>query len=151
MSGMIDQVCAHIHNYFNVDDMTGRDMAYQGTYTVENGTITLPFLVEGQYFRVMGSRFNNGVHQYPDEDMTDETFDGVIWEMRPPNTFLQVVTEIEDWMDKYGEVMRNPYQSEDVINVYRYTKMTQGKVTGDFIATWQAAYKDQLNEWRKLA
>jgi ribonucleoside-diphosphate reductase alpha chain len=30
-------------------------------------------------------------------------------------------------------------------------KMTSGKVTGDYIATWQNVYKDQLNEWRKLS
>lgn len=71
--------------------------------------------------------------------------------MRPPREFLKIVDEISDWMKKYGDTMRNPYQSEDVIGVYRYTKMTSGKVTGDYIATWQNVYKDQLKEWRKLA
>lgn len=151
MTNMVDQVCAHIHNYFNVDDMTGQSLAFPGTYEVVDGQITLPFLQDGQYFRVFGSRFNNGVHKYPADDLTDETFDGVIWEMRPPQAFLTIVSEISDWLDKYGETMRNPYQSEDVINVYRYTKMTTGKVTGDYIATWQNVYKNQLNEWRKLA
>lgn len=141
---MLEQICAHIHNYFV-------HQIYADTYTIKDGSIELPFLIPGQYFRIFGSRVNDGVYQYPVQDLTDETFDGVIWEMRPPKSFLALVEEISDWMDKYGEVMRNPYQSEDVIGVFRYTKMTSGKVTGDYIATWQNAYKDQLNEWRMLS
>jgi len=155
---MISAVCAHIHNYFEVDDATGERLIYPGTYTIENGSITLPFLDDGQYFRVFGSKKNNGIHQYhvtleegQESDLHDETFTGVIWEMRPPQEYLELVSEISDWMDKYGDTMKNPYQSEDVIGVYRYTKMTSGKVTGDYIATWQNVYKDQLNEWRKLS
>lgn len=148
---MISQVCGHIHNYFETDAVTGQRLIYPGTYTIENGDIDLPFLVPGQYFRVFGSKLNDGVHQYKTDHLADETFDGVIWEMRPPQAFLDIVSEISDWMEKFGDTMRNPYQSEDVIGVYRYTKMTSGKVTGDYIATWQNVYKDQLNEWRKLS
>ena len=147
---MIGQVCAYIHNYFNEDDATGRPLIYPGRYTIENGSISLPFLYEGQYFRIFGSRRNNGIHQYGDT-LQDETFDGVIWEMRPPQAFLDLVAEIEAWMEKYGDAMKNPYQSEDVIGVYRYTKMTTGKVTGDYIATWQNVYKHELKEWRRLS
>lgn len=148
---MIDEVCAYIHNYFEVDDTTGERLIYPGHYTIESESITLPFLVHGQYFRVLGSELNDGVYQYPTDELTDEVFDGVIWKMRPPKEFLRIVKDIEDWMVKYGEIMRNPYQSEDVIGVYRYTKMTSGKVSGDFIATWQNVYKNQLDKWRKIA
>lgn len=155
---MINEVCAHIHNYFEEDPVTGQRMIYPGHYKIENGTITLPFMKSGQYIRIFGSELNDGVYKYPVEwaegeesPLTDEEFDGVIWKMRPPKEFLDLVSQISDWMDKYGDAMRNPYQSEDVIGVYRYTKMTTGKVTGDYIATWQNTYKGQLNEWRKLA
>ena len=154
---MIEQVCAHLHNYFETDKNTNMVMIYPGTYKIENGSITLPFLMDGQYFRILGSELNDGVYKYPvtQEEgkppiLTDETFDGVIWKMRPPKAFLALVDEIQAWMDKYGDTMKNPYQSEDVIGVYRYTKMTSGKVTGDYIATWQNVFKDQLNEWRRL-
>ena len=148
---MIEQICGHIHNYFETDPVTGQRLIYPGTYSITNGQINLPFMVDGEYFRVFGSRVNDGVYQYPAYGLTDETFNGVIWEMRPPRAFLTLVDEIVDWMDKYGDIMKNPYQSEDVIGVFRNTKMTSGKVTGDYIATWQSVYKDQLNEWRKLA
>ena len=146
---MISEVCAYLHNYFNEDPVTGRELIYPGKYTIQNGSITLSFLVPGQYFRVFGSRLNDGVHKYG-EELTDETFNGVIWEMRPPKSFLDLVSEIEAWMVKYGDTMKNPYQSEDMIGVYRYTKMTTGKVTGDYIATWQNVYKHQLKEWQKM-
>lgn len=148
---MIDQVCAHIHNYFEINPVTGQPMIYPGHYAIENGSITLPFLKENQYFRLFGSTFNDGVHQYGVDALTDEEFDGVVWEMRPPKAFIDLVAEITEWMDKYGDTMKNPYQSEDVIGVYQYTKMTTGKVTGDYIATWENAYKTQLNEWRRIA
>ena len=148
---MIEQICGHIHNYFETDPITGQRMIYPGTYTISGGTIVLPFMTNGEYFRVFGSRMNDGVYKYPASGLSDETFNGVIWEMRPPKAFLDLVADVVDWMSKYGDAMKNPYQSEDVIGVYRYTKMTTGKVTGEYIATWQNVYKDQLNEWRKLA
>lgn len=148
---MIEAICAHVHNYFETDKNTGLRMIYPDTYKIVNGSITLPFLVNGQYFRILGSELNDGVYQYPAADMIDETFTGVIWKMRPPKRFLELVAEIDEWVEKYGDTMKNPYQSEDVIGVYRYTKMTSGKVTGDYIATWQNVYKDQLNEWRLLS
>ena len=158
---MISQVCAHIHNYFETDPVTNQRLIYPGTYRIEDHTIELPFMANGEYFRVFGSRLNDGVHPYPAGyrhkktaggwELEDEVFTGVIWEMRPPHEFLALVDEITAWVETYGDVMRNPYQSEDVIGVYRYTKMTTGKVTGDYIATWQNVYKDQLKEWRKLA
>ena len=155
---MIEQVCASIHNYFEEDPVTGRRLIYPGKYAIVNGVISLPFLDDGQYFRVFGSKKNDGVHQYhavleesEESGLKDETFTGVIWEMRPPQEFLDMVSEISDWMNQYGDTMKNPYQSEDVIGVYRYTKMTTGKVTGDYIATWQNVFKDRLKEWRRLA
>ena len=147
---MIEEVCAYLHNYFETDPVTDERMIYQGRYTIENGAISLPFLNPGQYYRVFGSKFNDGIHQYGENDLNDETFNGVIWEMRPPKEFLSLVDDIQAWEDKYGDTMRNPYQSEDMIGVYRYTKMTTGKVTGDYIATWQNAYKHQLQQWMKL-
>lgn len=141
---VISEVCAHIHNYFEDDPVTGERMIYQGHYKIENGSISLPFMKPGQYFRVFGSELNDGVHKYGVDRLADETFDGVIWKMRPPKEFLDLVSEISDWMDKYGDTMRNPYQSEDVIGVYRYTKASAG------LATWQKVFEQQLKPYRRL-
>ena len=147
---MISEVCAHIHNYFEEDPVTGERMIYQGHYKIENGSITLPFMKPGQYIRIFGSELNDGVYKYPVEaaegaPLQDEEFNGVIWKMRPPREFLELVKQIEDWMDKYGDAMRNPYQSEDVIGVYRYTKASAG------LATWQKVFEQQLKPYRRLS
>ena len=71
---MLEQVLQHLNNWFLVPDGI-----HSGEFTVQDGGITLPFLQTGQYFRVVGSVFNDGLHQYPAKDMTEETFDGALW------------------------------------------------------------------------
>lgn len=141
---MLEQICAFIHNYFVHD-------RHSGTFTISNGSITLPFLVVGQYFRICGSRFNDGVYTYPADELTDETFSGVIWDMRPPRSFLALVSDIEAWNEKYGETANSPYSSES-FGGYSYTK-SQGYASSDesVLSSWQSIYKPRLNEWRKLA
>lgn len=141
---VLEQICAFIHNFF----VYGREA---GTFTIEQGSITLPFLMNGQYFRITGSRFNDGVHQYPPVDLTDETFEGVIWEMRVPRAFLDLVSEIEAWQEKYGSAVSGPYQSES-FGGYSYT--LKGNTTGtgsDAGAGWQGQFRHQLNQYRKLS
>lgn len=139
---MIDKVCAACRNWFDVDDMTGAELVHRGTYTVQNGRINAGFLVPGQWFRVRGSRFNDGVHQLGADDLRDETFAGGVWEMSPPPDFLNLVAEINAWNDRYGDDMRKPFQSESVSGVYSYTKGTG--------ASWQSAFADRLNRYRRL-
>lgn len=148
---MLEQVCAHIHNYFT-HDRYGNPFGRQcGTITITDGAIDETTLVSGSYFVVLGSRFNDGVHQYGVDDLTDETFTGEVLEMRPPRAFLQLVDEITDWLDKYGDAVNSPYQSEDVIGVYSYTKMTAGRTIGENLATWQTTFGTRLNQWRKIS
>ena len=41
---MISEVMRHIRNYFQTEEYI------DGTYTIQDGTIDLPFLIEGKYF-----------------------------------------------------------------------------------------------------
>lgn len=141
---MLERICEFIHNYFVY-------ARYSGTFTIEDGSLTLPFLVDGQYFRICGSRLNDGVHIYPADGLTDETFDGVIWEMRPPKLFLDIVSEISDWVEKYGAAAQTPYTSES-FNGYSYSKGTATDASGRSVpVTWQTTFAPYLNQWRKLA
>ena len=145
---MIDQICAHVHNYF-----TDPDDIRAGDFTISDGTIDLPFLVPGQYFRIVNSMFNDAVWQYPPDGMTDETFTGEIWPMKLPRAFLDTVSEIEAWQSKYGAAMASPFQSENVIGVYSYTKQggnTSVNGTAAEADGWKSAFRAQLNRWRKL-
>ena len=83
--------------------------------------------------------------------LTDETFDGVIWEMRPPKSFLDLVSEISDWQTKFGAATQGPYQSES-FNGYSYSKGTATDASGKSVpVTWQTTFAPYLNQWRKLA
>lgn len=132
---MIDEICASLHNYFAMDIVPGE-------YTVNDGEITLPFLAAGQFFRVVGSVFCDGVYRYGDALPADETFDGAIWAMAIPPTLEELAAEIEEWKQKNAEVINSPYQSES-FGGYSYTK-------GSDSASWQGAFAKRLNRWRKL-
>lgn len=138
---MLEQICAFIHNYFVYSETSG-------TFTVSGGALVISDLVPGQYFRITGSRFNDGVYQYPAE-LVDETFDGTISEMRPPRSFLSLAEEIEAWQEKYGGASAGPYQSES-FGGYSYT-LKSGASGSDTAPGWQGAFRSRLNQWRKLA
>jgi hypothetical protein len=132
---MIDEICASLHNYFAVDIVPGE-------YTVNDGEITLPFLAAGQFFRVVGSVFCDGVYRCGDKLPADETFDGAIWALAIPPALEAVAAEIEEWKQKNAEVINSPYQSES-FGGYSYTK-------GSDSASWQGVFAKRLNRWRKL-
>lgn len=138
---MLTELCGVLRNWFETDRISG-------TYTVENGSITLPFLQNGQFFRVVGSVFNDGVHQYPDYAMADETFDGSIWPMSVPPALICLGEEIKAWQEKNGDIAASPYTSES-FGGYSYSKTTSGSATGAGV-TWQSVFKSRLNQWRKI-
>lgn len=142
---MLTNICADIKNYFLIN--REQDI-HQGTYTIENGTIDLSdLLLEGQYFRIAGSRLNDGVYRYPAEGLHDETWTGAIWAMSVPPAFLDLVDEIEDWVQKNGEAVSGPYTSESFAG-YSYSKATSKTGTGGY--SWQDQFATRLNPYRRL-
>ena len=139
---MLEQVLMHLKNWFLVPGGI-----HEGTYTIEDGGITLPFLANGQYFRICGSVFNDGLHQYPAEDLKTETFDGTVWALAIPQSVIELATEIEAWQKKNGDASVSPYQSES-FGGYSYSKATDSASGG--AVTWQSAFRSRLNAWRKL-
>lgn len=150
---MLDDVCAYLHNWFD------RDMEkYFGSITISNGAL-VGFddkLQNGQYFRIVGSVFNDGVYQYPASDLTDETFeDGAVWAMAIPKGFLDIVADIEAWQAKYGgadSAAMSPYNSES-FGGYSYSKGTGGgsdKSASSNPNSWQSAFSGRLARWRKI-
>ena len=139
---MLEQVLMNIRNWFTVDGGI-----YSGTFTIEDGGITLPFLANGQYFRICGSVFNDGLHQYNVLDLVDETFTGTIWALAIPKAVIDLSKEIEKWQEKNGEAVASPYSSES-FGGYSYSKATDAETGG--AVTWQSAFKKQLSAWRKI-
>ena len=140
MDLVLTEVCDYLNNYF-------WDKKIKGTFTVSGGSIEVAGLKEGQYFRIIGSVFNDGVHQYPAEGLTDETFEGSIWSMAVPKTVIGLAYDIKAWQDKYGTDALSPFNSESFAG-YSYSKSGNSAIGGG--ATWQDAFAGRLNKYRKL-
>lgn len=140
---MLEQVLGHLHNWFQVG-------IHPGEYEIQDGALTLPFLLDGQYFRIVGSVFNDGLHQYgPEmEPLQDEVFDGSIWALAVPRAVIALAEEIDAWQQKYGRIAASPYTSES-FGGYSYTKSGGANENGG-AGGWQAAFRQRLNQWRKL-
>ena len=137
---MLTEICAEIRNYFEVPN--GRHF---GTFTISGESIApLDFLQEGQYFRIVGSVFNDGVYQYPAE-LKDEVFEGAVWAMAVPPTLIALAAEIKAYNDSDAG-KTSPYTSES-FGGYSYTKATDAN--GAPIG-WKRAFASRLNKYRKL-
>jgi hypothetical protein len=138
---MLTELLAEIRNYFEVPN--GRHF---GTFTISGGRIApLDFLQEGQYFRIVGSVFNDGVYQYPATSLTDEVFEGAVWAMALPPSIIALSAEIKAYNDSDAG-KPSPYASES-FGGYSYTKATDAN--GAPIG-WQKAFASRLSRWRKL-
>lgn len=140
---MLEQVLREIKNWFQIG-------IYPGNYTIESGGITLPFLLDGQYFRIIGSIFNDGLHQYGQEmpNLIDEEFSGTIWALAIPKAVQDIASEIDTWQSKYKDTVESPYTSES-FGGYSYSKASGAGDSGE-AAGWQSAFRSRLNQWRKL-
>ena len=136
---MLETVLQNLNNWFLVPDGV-----HAGEFTVQGGQLTLPFLQTGQYFRVVGSVFNDGLHQYPVADLTDETFTGSVWALAVPQAVIELAEEIDAWQTKNGDP--GPFTSES-FGGYSYSKATNasGMAVG-----WQDVFKSRLNDWRRI-
>ena len=138
---MLNEICAELRNYFEVPN--GRHF---GKFTISGGSIApLDFLQDGQYFRIVGSFFNDGVYQYPAASLTDEVFDGAVWAMALPPSIITLADEIKAYNDS-DDGKASPFTSES-FGGYSYTKATDAN--GAPIG-WQKAFASRLNRWRKL-
>lgn len=146
---MLTELCQEIRNWFERTITTGTITISNGEITFQDGT--KPELLSGQYYRIVGSVFNDGVHQWDGEnDLVDETFDGAVWAMAIPKEVERLAEDIEEWREKYENPESpnfSPYQSES-FGGYSYTKGA-GTETGTSIG-WKTAFKSALTKWRKI-
>ena len=153
---MLTEVCQEIRNWFD------RGLQkYSGTVHIENGVVTVdgetPTLQTGQYYRLVGTVFNDGVHRWGFglQDLTPEAdVDATLWEMRVPPDVVELASDIAAWQDKYGRVgseNMSPFSSES-FNGYSYSKASGGGSTGGGGSTvdWRSAFASRLNRWRKI-
>ena len=138
---MLNELCAEIRNYFVVK-------IHEGTFTINGGKIApLDFLQEGQYFRIVGSVFNDDVYRWGSTSLpTDETFTGTIWAMAVPPDVIALADEIKAYCESdVGKA--SPYTSES-FGGYSYTKATDenGVAVG-----WQKVFASRLKPYRRIS
>lgn len=152
---MLQQVMEHIHNMFVKSPNPG-------TYKIADGKISLPFVKEGQRFWIVGSDLNDGVYTYHasgitnDDDtievgLQDETFAGTICVLAVPPAVIALSGEIEKWVEEYGDKVNSPYQSENVIGVYSYTKASKNSGDGSDVLGWSDVFRTRLDRWRRIS
>ena len=139
----LDDLCTELHNYFELTKLIG-------TFTIEDGVIApLDYeLQEGQYYRIIGSIFNDGVYCYSEGEnceLTNEVFTGAIWPMAVPPKVLELLSEIDAYVETHPEDS-NDLQSES-FSGYSYAK---AKTNSGKPYTWRDTYRARLNTWRKL-
>ncbi len=144
---MLTELCAELKNYFLRD--RDADIHY-GEYTISGGSIDLPFLLDGQYFRIVGSVLNDGVYQYPVSDLAEEEFAGAVWAMAVPPAVIALSADIEAWNEKNAEALASPYTSES-FGGYSYTKASGNSAGGSGGYTWKDQFASRLAKWRRLS
>lgn len=141
----LTELCKELNNWFELKKVFG-------TFTIENGELADDIgLLDGQYFRIIGSVFNDGVYQNPADELKDETFEGAVWLMAVPQSVADLLDEMNAWENKYGEASKSPYMSES-FGGYSYSKSSGtsssgiGNDSGDVLSAFSSA----LNRWRKV-
>ena len=150
---MLSDLCQELKNWFD----RGQPRIH-GKFEISDGKIITTGFTDviqtNQYFRIIGSVFNDGVYQYTDElVLIDETFDGAIWLMAIPKAVLDLNQDIDDWITKYcgadSEAM-SPFSSES-FGGYSYSKSGSGGGSSNNLgASWQDIFASRLNMWRKI-
>lgn len=147
---MLTQVCQYLRNWFERTKYMGEFTIASGAITYADGS-TLP-LLSGQYYRIIGSVLNDGVHKNGDTSdvLKDETFYGSVWSMAVPSEVLGLSVEIATWVTANTAIINSPYQSES-FGGYTYSLRggtnSTGKATG---ASWQSQFESRLAPWRKI-
>lgn len=150
---MLTEICAYLKNYFD------RNQAkFHGSFEIKNGTIESfndgdMGLMEGQYFRVIGSVFCDGVWEYGKNDLPhDEVFTGSVWAMAVPQDVIDLSTEISAWIQKYGTVdstNMSPFTSES-FDGYSYSKSQRYTNNSSSPSGWQDAFGRRLMRYKKI-
>lgn len=149
-AGTIEQVMRECNNYFYrnfyvlKDDITG-------------GSLPASMLqkVKSNYYMIYNSYKNDGLHNISDV-LEDEPRGGiVVYEVAPPNAFLELCNEIDAWITANAEAqqaaLKSPYSSESFSD-YSYSLRDDLKAQGASggLSGWQSAFASRLNMWRKL-
>lgn len=136
MAVSIAAVMRRVRNFFEREKI-------EGTFAISGGMLTPS--PNAPYWAISGSARYDGV--WPEKqlpiDRENETFEGVVWGLHPPEDFLQLCEEIQAYDQK------NPMgalQSETFAD-YSYTRASAGSSAG---GGWESAFEARLIPYRRM-
>ena len=136
---MLEAMLTHLHNWFPV-----RNGKHAGAFVIASGVLSPDVgLVSGQYYRIMGSVFNDGLHRVDGvEALTDEEFTGEVWALAIPKAVQELAEEIAAWRESNPETDK----TSESFGGYSYSR---GQSASGGVGGWQAAFAGRLNAWRR--
>ena len=142
----LQEILETCHNWFKIEIIPG-------DYIIQDGVFinASDYLKPGQYYRIVGSVFNDGLHRTgrDDDKLTDEAFTGSVWTLAIPRAVLALADSVKSWKDSYGAAALSPFVSES-FSGYSYTKSSGGASgTSNGVTDWRSVFRDSLNRWRK--
>ena len=150
---MLTEICQYLKNWFEYDQPK-----FYGKFKIEDGVLMSynygdMSILDNQYYRIIGSIFNDGVYKHGSEQLVDEKFDGAVWLMAVPKDVVNLVNDIENWQNKYGSVdseNMSPYQSES-FGGYSYSKSSGGNGSNyESSISWQSAFASRMRRYKKI-
>jgi hypothetical protein len=144
---MLTEMCLDLRNWFDDNQPKWFD-----DVTIANGELVgfSDRLQDGQYFRIVGSVFNDGVYQFPATELHDETFkNGAVWAMAVPPDFLDIMSEQQKFNAKVEELalVDKGYASES-FGGYSYSLSSAAPA---YMTEWLNRINRRLNKYRKIA
>lgn len=134
---MLAAILSYLNNWFVRE-------VERGDFSIQNGELSAAFLLPGQYFRIVGSVFNDGLHLYMGRDvLVDEQFSGQVWALAIPRELALLADEIAAWQEKNGSP--GPFTAES-FGGYSYTRATNAKGVA---VGWQDVFAARLAPWKK--
>lgn len=146
---MLTEFCAETKNYFLAHDAYD---VHTGLFLVADRQIEpLDFLESGQYFRIVGSRFCDGVWRYGVDTLPrNEAFNGTIWAMSVPPAVESLCTEIENWITANADTLNSPFTSES-FGGYSYSKAMGNSASGKQGGySWKDHFASRLTPYRRI-
>lgn len=140
---MLETILIYLHNWFPI-----KGAARCGEHEIVSGELQADYLKPGQYYRIKGSVFNDGLHIYPCDEpdcMLDEVFTGEVWPLAIPKAVLEIADEIKAYRDE------NP-DTDKVSETFADYSYTRAQTTKDGTSTaggWMAVFGPRLRVWRR--
>lgn len=147
----LTELCQDLRNWFEREKYIGHITLDADGNVYCNGVSV--GLLDGQYYRVIGSVFADGIHEYPGIGTREESFDGAVWALAIPEPVINLATEIAEWRGKYEAVdsfAMSPFTSESVGSYSRSKGAMSAGSGASNSANWQSVFAARMNAWRKI-